>query len=178
MKANALNYRLILKFIVPIILLLVMAAYQLAFKKTWESYQQYRELNQADQQADALSISPTYSASREQGITTLYTRYVVDTLKWKNQLWNQCAVLAQKYDCSVQGFPEWRSVKYGKSMLLQQEIVFAGDFHNLLRLQSAMDTIKNSGLTGGLSYSRNARELKTTLRIRQLGLQTEQTNRR
>lgn len=174
MKAKGLNFRLLLKLIFPIVLLFCLAAYQLAFKKTWESYQVYKELDDVANGAESLSISPAYSAAREEGIDALYRRYMVDTLTWKNQLWNQCAVLSQRYDCSVQGFPEWRTVAYGPTEMLRQEVVFNGTFHNLLRLQYALDTMQNVGLIGGLSYIKKERDLQTSLRLQLLGMQRGQ----
>lgn len=173
MKAKGPNFRLLLKWSIPIGILFCLAAYQLAFKKTWESYQIYAELEQAEQSAEALSVNPGYSVKRQAGIRDLYGRYQVDTLKWKNQLWSQCAVLAQRYECAVQGFPAWKPVSYEEISLLKQEVVFSGSFHNLLKLQYALDTIKNMGLTSGLSYSRNAREAQTTLTLQLLGMQQQ-----
>ena len=174
MKDSKLNFRLLLKLIAPLMLLFCVAAYQLAFKKTWESYKVYKELEDVAQDAEDLSISPAYSAARETGIDALYKRYLVDTLSWKNQLWNQFAVLSQRYDCSVQGFPAWRPVVYGSITMLKQEIVFNGSFHNLLRLQYALDTMQNVGLTGSLSYIKKERDLQTSLKLQLLGLQKEQ----
>jgi hypothetical protein len=174
MKDSKLNFRLLLKLMLPIVLLFCIAAYQLAFKKTWKSYQVYKELGDVARGAEDLSISPAYSAAREEGIDALYKRYLVDTLSWKNQLWNQCAILSQRYDCSVQGFPAWRQVAYGSTAMLRQEIVFNGSFHNLLRLQYALDTMRNVGLIAGLSYIKKERDLQTSLKLQLLGLQKGQ----
>jgi hypothetical protein len=173
MKVRGINFKLLLKWAIPLALLLCLATYQLAFKKTLEIYQAYQELNGAEQSAEALTVSPAYSIKREAGIEKLYDRFQVDTLTWKNRLWNQCAVLSQRYDCAVQGFPVWRPVSYGGTVLLKQEVVFSGSFHKLLKLQYALDTTKHMGLIGGLSYLRSQRDQQTTLKLQLLGLQPE-----
>ena len=173
MKASGINFKLLLKWIIPLGIMLCLAAYQLAFKKTWERYQAYQELSDAEQSAEALSVSPGYSVKRAVAIERLYDRYLVDTLQWKNQIWAQCAVLSQRYDCSVQGFPVWKEASYDGTTLLKQEVVFNGSFHNLLKLQYALDTTSHIGLLAGLSYTRNQRDQQTTLRLQLLGLQQE-----
>ncbi|HKG08718.1 MAG TPA: hypothetical protein VKB19_19770 [Pedobacter sp.] len=174
MKDNKVNYHLLLKLILPAGLLLCFTAYQLAFKKTVESYLTYTILKDAASEEDPLSVSPAYSAVREARIDTLYNRYRVDSLSWKNQLWNHCAVLSREYDCTVQGFPAWTHLASGSYTLLKQEVTFNGNYFNLLRLQRAMDTLKNVGLTGALSYIRNQRDQYTTLKLQLFGLQREE----
>lgn len=173
MKARKLNCRLLVKLMIPLALLLGLVAWQLAFKKTWEAYRKYSALSDTEDPAgtlSALSISPAYSASRKKVVDVLYERYRVDTLNWKNQLWNHCAVLSGKYGCSVQTFPAWKPLNYNSTTLLRQEVVFAGNYAGLLRLQQALDTLKGIGLLAGLSYIRNEREQQTSLKLQLLGL--------
>ena len=171
MKAKGVNYRLVLKWIIPIMALVLLLCYQLAFKSTWKSFHEYQQLSELTDTDEAISVSPAYSLRREAGINELYKRYQVDTLKWKNRLWDQCAISSQRLDCSVQGFPAWKRVKYGDQVLITQEVIFKGSFHNLLKLEHALNTVKDIGLTGGLSFSKNEREKQTTLKIRLLGMQ-------
>ncbi len=58
MKDSKLNFRLLLKLIVPLVLLFCLAAYQLAFKKTWESYKVYKELDNVARDAEDSEHQP------------------------------------------------------------------------------------------------------------------------
>ena len=170
MRAKEINYVLLLKVLLPLGLMIGFAAYQYSFKPSMENYRRYSALKQENIVA-ALSISPAYSITREAAINRLYRRFLVDTLAWKNDLWNQCANLSQRLNCSVEAFPELRLMEREQHTLLRQEVIFNGDFHSLLALQHALDTIGNIGLIGGLSYSRNSRALQTTLKIQLLAIQ-------
>lgn len=169
MKVKEINYILLSKIMLPLGLVICFAAYQLYFKTGIESYRRYAGLSQ-ENTASGLSISPAYSDSREAAVSSLYRRFLVDTLAWKNDLWNQCAKLSQQFNCSVSAFPEMRLMESEQQTVLRQEVVFNGDFHSLLSLQHALDTIRNIGLVGGLSYSRTPRVLQTTLKIQLLAL--------
>ncbi len=169
MKVKEINYVLLSKVMLPLGLVIGFAAYQYCFKIGIENYRRYAGLRQ-ENTASGLSISPAYSVSREAAVSSLYRRFLVDTLLWKNDLWNQCAKLSQQFNCSVAEFPELSLMESEQQTVLRQEVVFNGDFHSLLALQHALDTIRNIGLVGGLSYSRNPRALQTTLKIQLLAL--------
>lgn len=169
MKVKEINYVLLSKVILPLGLVIGFAAYQYCFKIGIENYRRYAGLSQ-ENTASGLSISPAYSVSREAAVSSLYRRFLVDTLLWKNDLWNQCAKLSQQFNCSVAEFPELSLMESERQTVLRQEVVFNGDFHSLLALLHALDTIRNIGLVGGLSYSRNPRALQTTLKIQLLAL--------
>lgn len=175
MKGREINYLLLSKVMLPLGLVICFAAYQSCFKPGLENYRRYSGLNQ-ENTAVGLSISPAYSATREVAVSSLYRRFLVDTLLWKNALWNHCAMLSQQFNCSVEAFPELRLMESEEQAVLRQEVVFNGDFHSLLALQHALDTIRNIGLVGGLTYSRNSRVLQTTLKIQLLAL-AERRNR-
>lgn len=163
MKAKRINYKILVKCSPLLALLLCVGVWQLALKKTWESYQKYLLLQDAVIQSSELTISPGYTADRAQFIGSVYHRFEVDTMLWKNRLWNYCATLSQKNKLLVKAFPSWINVHLGNTGGLNQKIEFTGNFHDLLRMQRELDTISAVGRITGLSYKRASRDTQTTL---------------
>lgn len=173
MKNKALDYTLVLKLIVPIMVLLLLAAYQLAFKKTWQSYREYNLLKAQGLNTENLSVSPIYTLARIKKVDELYSRFRVDTLGWKNALWNNGAGLSQKYACTINAYPPVKPVVFNGQQLYRQSIGFSGDFGNLLKLLHELSYMKNMGMLSGISYLKKPREEQVVLNVDLLALPKE-----
>ncbi|WP_316812820.1 hypothetical protein [Pedobacter heparinus] len=170
MKNKALDYTLILKLLIPMMLLLLLACYQLAFKKTWESYREYSLLKQQGQGTDRLSVSPIYTLARIQKVDELYLRFHVDTLAWKNTLWNNAAGLAQQHACMIHAYPPVKMLSYEQQQFYRQTIGFSGEFTSLLQLLRELSYLKNIGMLSGITYVKRPREKQLLLNVELLAL--------
>lgn len=170
MKNKTLDYTLLLKLIVPIMVLLLLASYQLAFKKTWQCYQEYAVLKEQGASAAHLSVSPAYTQERIKKVDELYARFNVDTLTWKNALWNHGAGLAQKYNTTIHAYPPVKLVAVGGEQFSKQSIGFTGGFENLLKLLHELSYLKNIGMLSGISYIKKPRAEQVVLNIDLLAL--------
>ncbi|HKG08736.1 MAG TPA: hypothetical protein VKB19_19860 [Pedobacter sp.] len=175
MKANALNYKILLKFSPAIVGLLCILVWQVALKKTWEQYRLSAMLEE-NKVPGRLSISPAYTSSRAELIDSLYTQFEVDTLLWKSQLWNDCAILSQKNRLSVKEFPVWQSIEVGGKHLLKQEVALTGSYADLIRMQHDLASMKRRGGIASLNYQRSSRDQQTTLTLVLLGIPKEKGN--
>lgn len=170
MKNKTLDYTLILKLLVPMVLLLLLGLYQLAFKKTWESYREYRLLKQQGLETDRLSVSPIYTLARIKKVDELYRRFKVDTLSWKNTLWNSAAGLAQQHGCMIHAYPPVKMLSYGQQRFYRQAIGFSGGFSSLLQLLRGLSYLNNTGMLSGISYVKRPREKQLLLNVELLAL--------
>lgn len=170
MKNKILDYTLILKLVVPILLLLLLVCYQLAFKKTWESYREYSLLKEQGLGANRLSVSPLYTLSRIKKVDELYQRFNVDTLAWKNTLWNNAAGLAQQHACMIHAYPPVKVVQYEQQRFYRQALGFSGEFGNLLQLLRKLSYLKNTGMLSGISFVKKPREKQLLLNLELLAL--------
>nr|WP_121273818.1 hypothetical protein [Pedobacter schmidteae] len=170
MKNKALDYTLLLKLIVPILVLLLLASYQLAFKKTWQCYGEYVVLKEQGTSAAHLSVSPAYTEERIKKVDELYSRFDVDTLGWKNALWNHGAGLSQKYSVTIHAYPPVKTVVIGGEQFNKQSIGFTGGFENLLKLLHELSYLKNMGMLSGVSYVKKPRTEQVVLNIDLLAL--------
>lgn len=170
MKVKKISYRLLWKLVIPVLVLLCGVVYQLAIAKTLEQYHIYRQLMAENNQNELLSVSPVYTRERAEAVDQLYRKFLVDTLQWKDRLWNACAGYGARYGCTLQGFPAVRSGTGADSSLLVQEIVFSGRFHQLLRLQRSLDTLTDAGMLAGVSYVRDKQTGQVRLSMELAGL--------
>lgn len=170
MKNKALDYTLLLKLIIPLLALLLFACYQLAFKKTLDSYQEYTLLKEEGANAENLSVSPLYTLARIKKVDELYGRFTVDTLGWKNTLWNISAGLSRKYASMINAYPPVKPVLFNEQQFYKQSIGFSGDFGNLLKLLHELSYMKQVGMLSGISYIKKPREKKVILNIDLLAL--------
>jgi hypothetical protein len=165
MKGKEINYVLLSKMLLPIFLLLCMLVYQLGIRNTISEYRRYIDMNTNDLNNSTLSISPAYSATRSAAVKNLYKRFLVDTTTWRDELWNQCAVISRKFNCSVQGYSEPRVINQFEKRITVQEVTFNGRFPDLWKLQQTLGRQQGLGLVGGLTYQREPRSSTTTLKL-------------
>lgn len=170
MKAKRWNYKLLLKLLLPLTAIMIFAVYRLAISKSLEQYQLCHELRTEDGQNAAVSVSPAYTRERTALISKMYDRFLIDTLSWKNQLWNQCATYSAKYNCTLQDFPGAKQMDYEDLVLFTQTIVFSGSFQQLLRLQQHMDTLSQTGRITEVSYKMEKQTRQITLTMKLAGL--------
>gem|GEM_PF-6740904 len=154
-------------------LLLAIGVWQLALKQTWENYQQYAVLEESATQSGNWSISPAYTGSRRQLVAKRYAAFEVDSLRWKNQLWNQVAVLAAKNELKVKSFPVWTHAVVGELSILRQEVELGGAYGGLLRMQAELDTLPGIGRITALNYRKSPRDQEVTMSLILTGIPKE-----
>jgi len=162
---SSIDFKLVLKYSPVIGVLLCALLWSAAIKKTWNSYTSYTKLIQADNQHGELSISPTFTADRAVSVNKLYNKFEVDTLKWKNKLWNHCATLGKKHHVSMRSFPPWERSISGKDSILIQKVELSGSYHELLALQQDLEVLKQIGKVTGVVYKKPVRESDVNLTI-------------
>lgn len=170
MKNKELDYTLMLKLTGPVMALLLFVSYQLAFKKTVQRYQEYQLLKTEAASGDNLSVSPLYTAARIKKIDDLYEKFLVDTLSWKNNLWNSSAGLSRKYPGMISAYPPAKSLLLNERQFFKQSIGFSGEFGNLLRLLHDLSYMKNIGMLSGISYVKKNRDKEVLLTVDLLAL--------
>lgn len=154
----------------PILLVLLVISYSLALKKTVQVYQNYTLLQSEATGSENLSVSPMYTHSRIKAVNELYHRFQVDTLSWKNSLWNMGAGLSQKYNSTVKAFPPVKTATIQEQLYFKQNIAFEGDFPNLLKLLKEMSFMRNAGMPAAIKFGKKNREEQVTLNIDLLAL--------
>lgn len=170
MKLKILDYKLLLKLVLPLMALLVVASYYLAFQKTVMVYQNYALLKAQDGGSESLSVSPMYTMARIKQVDELYDRFKVDTLSWKNSLWNHGAGLSQKYGVSINAFPPVKAMILQDLPCFQQRIGFNGDFASLLKLTKELSLLKYTGMIAGVKYAKKNRDAQVSLTVDLLAL--------
>lgn len=170
MRLRTLDYTLLLKLALPLMVLLLLASYYLAFKKTVTVYQSYALLKTQDLGSESLSVSPMYTMARIKQVDELYDRFKVDTLTWKNSLWNHGAGLSQKYGVAINAFPPVKAMVLQDLLCLQQRIGFNGDFASLLKLTKELSMMKYTGMIAGVKYAKKNKDATLSLTVDLLAL--------
>jgi hypothetical protein len=171
------DFKLVLKFSPILGVLLCIALWQVAIKKTWDRYSTYYRLAKVDNQTDQLSISPAFTRDRAIAAGKLFNKFEVDTVKWKSKLWNHCATLSSKHNVSMRSFPLTEQIASGKGYLIIQKIEMAGNYHDLLRLQQELEGLAEVGKITGLVYQKPVRDSSVTLTIILTGIPLKSINK-
>lgn len=170
MKDKQLDFLLVQRFIIPILLLVLLGVYYLALRPTIGVYQSYHTGCSLTETGAALSVSPGYTAQRITQVNGLYNRYRVDTLSWKNTLWNSASGLSGKYGCKIIAYPAWRKILYQERQVFVQRIGYSGNYSELIKLLREAEVLKNAGVVTAIRLGRKPREANTTLQIEFTGI--------
>jgi hypothetical protein len=168
MKNRAADYVLLLKLSIPLMLLLGFGLYYFAFSKTLDSYTAYRTLKSAEGM-EAVSVSRSYTERRAREVDVLYRRLEVDTLRWKNALWNCASALSKTHASMVASFPPVQSLVVQDKPLAMQTVGFKGSFKDLMLLLKDISQLKDIGLPHSLRLVKKARDKEIVLTIDMVG---------
>lgn len=159
------------RFIMPLGLVLLVVVYILALRPTISVYQKYNQGCMEQNKGGMLSVSPGYTASRSQQIQLIYGHFTIDTLNWKNQLWNTASRLSRKYECNVTTYPVFSRELVGRLNLFRQKIGFSGSYFELIKLLDELERHKGLGKVSSLQFSRKPREVQLIMEIDFSGIQ-------
>lgn len=176
MKSRTIDYTLVLKLLAPILLLLALAVYYLAARPTYAVYRQYREQCGSEQLNASLSVSPGYTAKRIHQVDKLYRRYQIDTLSWKNELWNAASGLSAKHHCNITAYPGVKKALFNDQNLFIQRIAFSGQYAGLMRLLQEAENLKHFGVVTSIRLSRKPRTDYTSLQVDFTGIHEQLTH--
>jgi len=170
MKAKTVSFTLLLKLILPLAAVILFICYLFAIGPAIAVYKSYSSLKKIADGSGNLSVSPTFTASRKTQVDTLFKQFQVDTLKWKNTLWNCGAVLSRKFDCKIVAYPPLKSMLFNDRKVGKQSIGFNGDFISLLKIVNEIEHTKGIGKLNWLSYNKKNNDSKTTVMMELVGI--------
>jgi|GEM_PF-2528215 len=167
-KNKVLDYVLLLKGSIPMMVLVAFGLYYFAISKTVDTYSAYQLLKKAEGK-DAIGVSSGYTARRAAEVDRLYQRMEVDTLHWKNRLWNYTAELSRAHACPVASYPPVVPLNIMDQPLLMQTLAFKGNFKSLMQVLEAISKERNIGLVHSVRFRKKARDKDIVLSIDMLG---------
>ncbi len=168
MKNKAQDYVLLLKLSIPLMVLVALGLYYFAVSKTVDTYSAYQDLKKMEGK-DAIEVSSGYTARRAGEVDRLYKRLEVDTLQWKNRLWNYTSELSKAHACPVASYPPTAQLKILDQPLLMQTLAFKGSFKDLMHLLKTISQEKNMGLVHSLRFRKKNRDKDIVLSIDMVG---------
>lgn len=168
MKNRTVDFVLLLKLRIPLLLLAGMVWYGLVLSNTWAEYTAYRNLRNTAGQETA-SVSRDFTGRRAGEVDLLYARMEVDTLRWKNALWNYASELSAAHTSSLNGFPPLERFSAGGQSFLKQTVAFKGHYKDLMQIMKALSQRQHMGLIQHIRMVKKARDKDIVLTIDMAG---------
>jgi|GEM_PF-592287 len=150
--------------------LLLLIAYQVAFKRTIEAWQMHRDLKHQVQQSGDLSVQPGYLGRKNRNLDKIIALYKADNVNFRSNVLSTISSIAEQNNVKLSEVPSQDPVNY-TSQYFVQKISFEGDYFalekTLDRLHSTFQigmirsaTLKNVGLR-----NRNDTPQKTVMEV-------------
>lgn len=133
--------------------LLILLAYQLAVKRTWQAFMLNRELSGKLDTLGDLTYQPQYLNRKRTNLDRIINKYKIDSTVFQGRAIAEIAGLAEKENVTLTELPikdaYLRSDKY-----LIQRLNFEGDYYSLIRFIQKIHTQKDVGVIRSLSVKR------------------------
>jgi hypothetical protein len=139
-------------------LLLVVAGYELAFKRTLDARGVNVQLREQLAQQHSAADEPAYTERKNTNLNSVIGLYHADTISYRSDAINTIALIAEKNNVKLDGAPvqdkSYRTEKY-----LFQKLTFSGDFFSLLKLLYQLQGANGTGMLRSCTFrSRERRD--------------------
>jgi hypothetical protein len=128
--------------------LLLILAYELSFKKTFDAWQMNRELRQKLSSAQGLGGQPDYLERKNANLDKLLGLYRADTTALRSNLINSITLLADRQNVKLAEVPA-QEASFSAAHFIVEKLEFEGDYFSLLKMndllqkQSAIGIIRS-----------------------------------
>jgi hypothetical protein len=141
-------------------ILLLLAAWQFAFKKTIEAWKQHRSLAQQVLQAGDLSYQPGYLERKNHNLDKILNLYKADTLDFRSNELSKISLLAEQYNVKLSEVPSEDPV-YHTAQSTIQKLAFEGDYFALVKTLNALEVKNDLGAMRTVGIAKPGNHLPT-----------------
>jgi len=132
-------------------IILLLASYQLAFKKTVEAWELNKQLKNQLTQTTDLSFQPGYLERKNANLTTILNLYKTDTTTFRSNTITTIASIAEKEDVKLSEVP-LEDPLYHTDRFIIQKLSFEGSFFALTKVFNQLQTTKGVGVVRSATY--------------------------
>lgn len=132
-------------------IVMVLISYNLAFKKTYEAWQQYSQLKTQLNSSANLALQPGYVIRKRRNLDSVLAMYKTDTTTFRNNTLSRIAIIAEKENVRLNEVPTDDPILHTDKFILQR-LEFEGDFFSLTRVLNDLQSVSNIGLVRSIEY--------------------------
>jgi len=126
-------------------IVLLLAAYQFAFKRTIEALQLYHNLKQQVQLSGDLSYQPGYLERKNHNLDKIIALYKADTANFRSNVLSTISSIAQQENVALSEVPSQDPV-YHSAQYIIEKLSFEGDYFALERTFNKLQATDNTGI--------------------------------
>ena len=125
--------------------LLLLIAYQFAFKRTVEAWQLHRDLRQQVLKSADISVQPGYLERKNRNLDKIMSLYKADTVNFRSNVLSTISSIAEQNDVKLSEVPSEDPV-YHTSQFAMQKLSFEGNYFALERTLDKLQSTGNMGI--------------------------------
>lgn len=142
------------QYLLPVgIVIMLIACYQFAFKKTFVAWQLNRQLNKQVTISVDQSIQPLYLIRKNKNLSNILALYRTDTAGFRNTAINEIAEIAQKENVKLSDVPSTDPI-YNADHAVIQKVELEGEYFSLERVLMALQKATDLGRIRSLTYQK------------------------
>lgn len=132
-------------------IVLLIAAYRLAFRKTIEQWHLHTQLEAKLAGAGNASYQPGYFSRKNANLNKIIRLYKVDTTLFRNNSVNAVSLIAQRNGAKLVNIP-LQELGQDTSKIVIEKLELAGDYFSLLKTVAALNATNDIGRLRSLSF--------------------------
>jgi hypothetical protein len=162
---NKISYSQKNKLLVPVILVLVILCWLLAFNKTFEAIRMHAQLSDNNPPGDIdqdVSFNPNYLKRKLHALDLILESYSVNEKQWIDDVWLTVSALAasKKVDIDFTATKPITEID-SNTAGVRQSLLFYGDYLSLVKLLDTLEHTSRIGRISGVQISSQSKEVQT-----------------
>jgi hypothetical protein len=125
--------------------ILLIACYQLAFKKTITAWQINKQLKAQLAQSSDVSIQPGYIQRKNANLDRILDLYRADTINFRSNIITEISSVAEDVNVKLSEVPT-QDPTYYNTWFLAQKLSFEGDYFSLMKLFNRLQKTNGIGI--------------------------------
>jgi hypothetical protein len=134
-------------------IILLIASYRLAFRKTIEQWHLHSELKAKLANANNANYQPDYVQRKNSNLNKIIRLYKADTGLFRNNSVNTVSLIAQHNNASVVNIP-LQDMQQDTGRIITEELTLNGNYFNLLKTATALQDAQGVGWMRAMSIGK------------------------
>jgi len=148
-------------------LVLLVACYQLAFRKTIDAWRLHRQLESKLVQSSNVNFQSGYSERKSANISRILNLYKADTINFRSNIISRISSIAEKENVKLSEVPVEDPALHNNRLIVQK-LAFEGDYFSLIKTLSELQKASGIGMIRSIDLKSvdlngNENKIKKTL---------------
>ena len=143
--------------------ILLIASWQLAFKKTVDAITLNHKLSTQSEDKANLTFNPEYLNQKSQTLDRVLKKYTLDSVEWADDFWLNTSRIAATKDIRIDFHPDGLKnlSPDSASVISRQTISFEGDYKNLVVLLDSVQKTDKVGFITSSVFKKDDKRMQT-----------------